>query len=159
VLATLSGLVGWLLFTFLAAISGAVTAQAAAEFYLRLERPPWAPPAWLFGPAWSVLYPMMAVAAWTIWRDFGFRGAQGALVLYVVQLLFNAAWSWLFFVRRSGIASFVDVVLLWSSVAATLVAFWQLHTSAGILFVPYLAWVTFAAALNLSVWRRNPGLL
>jgi tryptophan-rich sensory protein len=159
VFATIAGLVGWLLFTFLAAISGAVTAQAAMTFYSALDKPAWAPPGWLFGPAWSVLYPMMGVAAWTIWRDFGFRGARGALVLYVIQLVLNAAWSWFFFVRRNGAQAFIEVVLMWIAIAATLVAFWRLHTSAGILFVPYLLWVTFAAALTWSVWRRNPTML
>jgi translocator protein len=153
------GLVCWIAFTFLAAISGAVTAQAAAAFYGQLDKPRWAPPAWLFGPAWSLLYPMMAVAAWTIWRDFGFNGARRALTLYVVQLALNAAWSWFFFVRRNGREATIEVVLLWMAIAFTLVAFWRLHTSAGILFIPYILWVTFATALTISVWQRNPTLL
>jgi translocator protein len=153
------GLVGWLLFTFLGAISGAVTAQAAALFYGQLDKPRWAPPAWLFGPAWSLLYPMMGVAAWTIWRDYGFSGAPVALGLYVVQLALNAAWSWFFFVRRNGREATIEVLLLWIAIVATLIAFWPLSRSAGILFIPYLLWVTFATALTVSVWRRNPGLL
>lgn len=155
----LVGLVCWILFTFLAAISGAVTAQAAAAFYGQLDKPRWAPPAWAFGPAWSVLYPMMAVAAWTIWRDYGFRGARGPLIMYAIQLALNAAWSWFFFVRRRGAEALVEVVLMWIAIAITLVAFWRLHTSAGILFVPYILWVSFATALTYSVWRRNPTLL
>ena len=153
------GLAGWLAFTFLAAISGAVTARTAAAFYAQLDRPRWAPPAWAFGPAWSVLYCLMATAAWTIWRDHGFEGAKVELSLYVVQLVLNAFWSWLFFVRRSGLWSTVEAAMLWLGVASTLVAFWRLDTSAGILFIPYLCWVTIATALAASVWRRNPSLL
>ncbi len=155
----MTGLAGWLAFTFLAAISGAVTARTAAAFYAQLDKPRWAPPAWAFGPAWSVLYCLMATAAWTIWRDFGFSGARLALTLYVVQLGLNALWSYLFFVRHSGRWSTYEAAMLWLGVASTMVAFWRLHPSAGILFVPYLAWVSIATALAASVWRRNPALL
>ncbi len=153
------GLAGWLAFTFLAAVSGAVTAKTAASFYARLEKPWWAPPSWAFGPTWSVLYCLMAVAAWTIWRDHGFAGAQFALGLYVVQLALNAVWSYLFFVRRSGRWSTYEAAMLWVGVASTMIAFWRLESSAGILLVPYLCWVTIATALAASVWRRNPHLL
>jgi tryptophan-rich sensory protein len=136
-----------------------VTAKAAAAFYAQLDKPRWAPPAWLFGPAWTVLYVTMAVAAWRVWRTYGFGDAQLALGLYVVQLALNAAWSWFFFVRRSGVQAFVECTMLWMAVAATMIAFAQLDPVAGLLFVPYLAWVSFAAALTWSVWRRNPRLL
>jgi tryptophan-rich sensory protein len=153
------GLVGWVLATYTAAITGAVSARSAARFYATLRKPTWAPPSWAFGPAWSVLYTLMAIAAWTIWRDYGFDRSGGALTLYFVQLTANAIWSWLFFVKRTGVWAFVDAVILWSTILATLVAFWQLHPSAGILFLPYLAWVSLATALTWSVWRRNPDLL
>ncbi len=153
------GLVAWILGTYVAAISGAVTAQAAARFYAQLRRPPWAPPAWAFGPAWSVLYTLMAIAAWTVWRDHPPPDSTTALGLYVAQLACNAAWSWIFFVKRRGALAFADAGALWLGVAATMVAFWQLAPSAGILFVPYLLWVSLATALTWSVWRRNPDLL
>lgn len=153
------GLGAWVLFTFIAALSGAVTARTAVTFYADLRKPSWAPPAWLFGPAWSVLYLLMAIAAWTVWRDHGFSGARVALILYVLQLILNALWSWFFFVRRRGVEAFADVVLLWLAIVATMIAFTDLSTSATILFVPYLAWVSFAAALTVSVWKRNPHLL
>ncbi len=156
---SLLGLIGWIVFTCLAAISGAVTAQTAAVFYGSLNKARWAPPAWLFGPAWTVLYLTMAVAAWRIWRDHGFSRARVALVLYVVQLVFNASWSWFFFAKHSGWMSTVDAVLLWLSVGATMLAFWPLDHVSGLLFVPYFAWVSFATALTISVWRRNPTLL
>jgi tryptophan-rich sensory protein len=159
VLHTILTLFAWIAGTSLAAASGAVTARTAGEFYGRLNRPHWAPPAWLFGPAWTVLYLLMAVAAWRVWRIDGFSGAWTELTLYGIQLLLNAAWSWFFFVRRTGVAATVEVVLLWLFVLATLLAFWSRDPVAGALFVPYLMWVSFAAALTVSVWRRNPSLL
>jgi tryptophan-rich sensory protein len=155
----LPGLAGWIAGTALAAVSGSVTARTAADFYGRLDKPRWAPPPWLFGPAWLVLYVCMGTAAWRIWRPGGFAGAPLPLALYGVQLVLNAAWTWFFFVRRTGRGATVEVALLWMAIAATLVAFWQRDPVAALLFVPYLAWVTFAAALTVSCWRRNPTLL
>ncbi len=157
--ANLLPLLGWIFGTFLASLGAVVTADAAARFYLQLDRPRWAPPAWLFGPMWSLLYVLMAVAAYRVWRIDGFAGARFELGLYVVQLVLNAAWSWFFFVRRTGLGSTIEAAMLWVGVAATMVVFWQRDSLAGWLFVPYLAWVTVATALTISVWRRNPELL
>ena len=101
----------------------------------------------------------MAVAAWRIWRTYGFEGARAELLLYGVQLAFNAGWSWFFFVKRSGLASTVEVSFLLTSVVATMIAFWAKDVVAGVLFLPYVTWVSFATALTVSVWRRNPHLL
>lgn len=149
----------WILGTSTAAVSGAVTAKAAQAFYGELRKPSWAPPPWLFGPAWSVLYVLMAVAAWRVWRDYGFAGARAELLLYFVQLAFNAAWSWFFFVKRSGRAATIEVSFLLTAVIATMVAFALRDPIAGLLFVPYVLWVSFATALTVSVWKRNPSLL
>jgi translocator protein len=149
----------WILGTSVAAVSGAVTAQAAAAFYAELDKPRWAPPDWLFGPAWTVLYIVMAVAAWRVWRQFGFDGAPGELALYFAQLAFNAGWSWIFFVKRNGLWSTIEVYCLLALVIVTAAAFGQRDPIAGWLFVPYVAWVTFASSLTVSVWRRNPHLL
>ncbi len=156
---TLLSLAAWIIGTSVAAISGAVTAKTAARFYAALDRPRWAPPAWVFGPAWTVLYILMAVAAWRIWREFGFDGARNELILYFVQLVLNSAWSWFFFVKQSGLLSIVEVSFLLTAVIATMTAFWLRDPVAGMLFIPYLMWVTFATALNASVWRRNPTML
>ncbi len=153
------GLIGWILFTSLASISGAVTAKHAQTFYASLDKPRWAPPAWLFGPAWGVLYLCMSVAAWRIWREYGFGAARAALILYAAHLIFNTSWSYFFFVRRSGLYSTVDAALLSASVYATGIVFWQYDHLSGLLFIPYSMWVTFAMALTVSVWRRNPELL
>jgi len=149
----------WIAGTSLAGISGAVTAKEAARFYARLDKPRWAPPDWLFGPAWTVLYLVMATAAWRIWREFGFDGARNELILYFVQLVLNSAWSWFFFVRHTGLGSAIEVSLLLTGVFATMAAFALRDPVAGLLFVPYALWVTFATVLTVTVWRRNPSLL
>jgi tryptophan-rich sensory protein len=154
-----AGLAGWLAASFVAGGLGAAASAGAAGFYGQLTRPPWAPPAWLFGPVWTVLYVMMAVAAWLVWRERGFAGARAALSLYGAQLVANALWSWLFFAWRLGALALGEIVLLWLLVAATIAAFWRVRPLAGALLVPYLAWVTFAAALTFSLWRLNPALL
>ena len=158
-LKSLLTLSAWIAGTSLAAVSGAVAARSAAAFYAQLHRPPWAPPAWAFGPAWTGLYLCMAIAAWRIWRIGGFAAARPELTLYAVQLAFNAGWSWFFFVRRSGLGATIDVGCMWISIVATMIAFWRRDPIAGALFVPYFAWVSFASALTVAVWKRNPTLL
>jgi tryptophan-rich sensory protein len=153
------GLAGWAAVTFLAAALGTIASLDAAPFYRSLDRPPWAPPPGVFGPVWTLLYAAMALAAWLVWKARGFAGAAAALTLFVVQLAFNALWSWLFFRWRLGALALVDIVLLWVLVAATIAAFWRVRPLAGALLLPYLAWIAFAAALNFSVWQRNPAAL
>jgi benzodiazapine receptor len=153
------GLAGWLLGSFAAAAVGGVASANAGDFYQQLVRPGWAPPPWLFGPVWSVLYLLMGIAAWLVWRERGWRGARVALTLFVVQLAANALWTWLFFAWRRGALAFGKILLLWVLIVATLVAFWRVRRLAGLLLVPYLLWVTFASALTLAVWRLNPALL
>ena len=153
------GLAGWLACTFVAAGIGAVASARAAEFYAQLQRPDWSPPASVFGPVWSALYAMMGFAAWLVWREGGFKSARGALSLFIVQLAVNALWSWLFFAWHQGAASFADIVILWSLIVATLTGFWRKKRAAGVLLLPYLAWVTFAAALCYSTWKLNPSAL
>ncbi len=153
------GLLGWLLLTFIAAALGAAASADAGAFYAQLVRPSWAPPGWLFGPVWSILYALMAVSAWLVWRARGFARARTALTLFVVQLAANALWSWLFFVWREGGLALADVLMLWILIAATIVWFQRVSTLAGVLLYPYLAWVSFASALTFAVWRLNPGLL
>jgi benzodiazapine receptor len=153
------GLVGWLLVCFAAAGLGAWASADAPEFYRQLDRPVWAPPAWLFGPVWTVLYAMQAVAAWLVWRDRGFSGAPVALGLFLVQLAVNALWSWLFFAWRQGVLAFGEVLILEALIVATFVAFWRVRPLAALLLVPYALWVGFATFLTFSVWQRNPTLL
>jgi tryptophan-rich sensory protein len=157
--AAASGLVLWLAVCFLVAAVGAAASLQAGTFYAELVRPAWAPPAAVFGPVWTALYAMMAVAAWLVWQQRAVRQARTALVLFVLQLILNALWSWLFFAWHLGALSFFDIALLWALIAATSICFCRIRLLAGLLLVPYLAWVTFASALNYEIWRLNPSLL
>lgn len=150
------GLAGWLAASFVTGALGAIASASAGVFYGELSRPSWAPPAWLFGPVWSVLYVLMGISAWLVWREHGFRGAATALKLFVAQLFANALWTWIFFVWHLGALSLAEIVALWLLIAGTIVAFWRLHRLAALLLVPYLAWVSFATALTASLWRLNP---
>ena len=153
------GLAGWLLLTFLAAaLGGAASAQAGA-FYAGLVRPAWAPPGWLFGPVWTVLYLLMSVAAWLVWRRDAGRPAVLALGLYVMQLVANALWTWLFFVWHQGAWAFAEVLLLGALILACIARFRPISPLAAGLLWPYLAWVGFASALTWATWRLNPGVL
>lgn len=153
------GLVGWLGASFAAGGLGAIASANASAFYGGLSQPSWAPPAWLFGPVWSVLYLMIGVAAWLVWRRHGFSGASRALWLFILQLLANSLWTWLFFKWHLGAAAFAEIVVLWLLIAATIVSFWALHRLAALMLLPYLAWVSFATALTFSMWRLNPTIL
>jgi len=153
------GLAGWLLLTFLAAGIGATASLHAGSFYMQLVRPEWAPPPAVFGPVWSVLYALMGIAAWLVWRARGLAAARVPLTAYVVQLAANALWSWLFFGWHRGALAFVDILVLWLLILVTIGLFWRVHRVAGALLVPYLLWVSFALALNWTAWRLNPQLL
>jgi tryptophan-rich sensory protein len=104
---------------------------------------------------WTALYIIMAIAAWLVWRRGGFAGQRFALSLFLVQLFFNALWSPLFFGWHQPGLAFVDIGLLWLALLGTVIAFWKVRPLAGALLLPYLAWVTFAGALNFSIWQLN----
>ncbi len=142
---------------FATAAVGAVASIDASEFYAQLSKPSWAPPAWLFGPVWSVLYALMGISAWFAWRSPGPR--RVALGLFAAQLVANALWSWLFFAWHYGALATVEVLLLLALIVATVVAFWRTSRTAALLLLPYLLWVGFASLLTWVVWRSNPGLL
>jgi translocator protein len=153
------GFAAWLILTFSAAAIGAFASAQAGTFYMQLMRPAWAPPAWLFGPVWSGLYLLMAIAAWLVWRMHGFRNGGAALGLFVLQLGVNALWTWLFFVWNQGALAFAEILLLWVLIVRTIVVFWPLQKIAALMLVPYLAWVSFATALTFAMWTLNPNLL
>ena len=152
------GLLVSLAVAFSAAAIGAIASVHAAEFYQQLVRPNWAPSPKLFGPVWSILYFLMAISSWLVWRERG-SGAKGPLLLYFVQLGLNALWSWLFFAWHQGQWAFVEIILLWLLISVTLVSFWRVRPLAGALMLPYLLWVSFASVLAFKVWSLNPTLL
>ena len=137
-----------------AGLGGFFTGRSVSTWYRTLNRPDWTPPNRLFGPVWTVLYLSMAVAAWMVWRR-GTPAATAAMAAFAVQLAINVAWSALFFGLRSPAAGMVDIVLLWLAIVATIALFLRVCIPAGLIMLPYLAWVTFAAALNFAIWRMN----
>jgi tryptophan-rich sensory protein len=144
---------GWLVACFAAAALGGFFMPG--EWYSSLQKPSWNPPGWIFGPVWTALYTMMAVAAWLVWKRGGFTAQRRPLTTFLVQLALNAAWTPLFFgLHRPGLA-FAEILLLWLAIIATLAAFRRVSRIAAWLLVPYLAWVSFAAALNFALWRLN----
>lgn len=153
------GMVGWLALVFTAGAIGAAASVDAGTFYAQLIRPAWAPPASAFGPVWSVLYLLMGIAAWLVWRERSARHRGAAITLFIAQLCANSLWSWLFFSWRNGAVAFAEVLVLLALIAATIAAFWRISRWAGALMLPYLAWVCLASALTWSVWQSNPKVL
>jgi len=143
--------------SFGAAATGAIFRPG--EWYRGLDKPRWRPPDWLFAPVWTLLYAMIALSGWLVWREKGLADAAVPLTVYAVQFVLNAAWSPIFFgLRRPGLAA-IEIALLWASIVATILVFHPVSPAAAGLLVPYLAWVSFAAVLTLAVWRANPELL
>ncbi len=140
--------------TFATAYVGSrFTFRSLESWYVALRKPTWAPSGRTIGAIWSVLYVLMALTAWLVWWEGG--SVAMPLILFGIQLVLNAAWSWLFFGRRNPRVAFAEILVLWAAILATLLAFWTVTWVAGILFVPYLAWVTFAGYVNLTLWRMN----
>ncbi|SFJ98037.1 TspO/MBR family protein [Methylocapsa palsarum] len=147
------------LFVFAAACFGAASSGALfrpGKWYANIRKPWWTPPDWLFGPVWSILYVMIAISGWLVWRRAGLAGAAAPLAIYGAQLLLNAGWSGLFFGLRRLDLAFAEIVVLWLSIAATIVAFDGVDHRAALLLAPYFVWVSFASALNFALWRLNP---
>lgn len=149
----------WLGLTFLTAALGGMASARAAQFYGALQLPQWAPPAALFGPVWSVLYALMALAAWLVWRHRHTAQGSSGLWLYGVALVPNALWSWLFFDWHLGLWALIDIAVLWLLVGLTVRAFWRVRPAFGLLMVPLWLWVSFAGVLNAVLWQTNPTLL
>ncbi|WP_292164004.1 TspO/MBR family protein [Mesorhizobium sp.] len=150
---SLLALVAFVAASFAAAATGMIFRPG--DWYKQLDKPGWRPPDWLFAPVWSVLYASIALSGWLVWREAGIAGAALALGVYAAQLLLNAAWAPIFFgLHRPGLA-LVEIMVLWVAILATIILFQRVCLAAALLLVPYLAWVSFAAALNYSIWRRN----
>lgn len=122
------------------------------EWYAGLEKPSYNPPGWIFGPVWTVLYVLMGIAVWLVWKE---RGFSPAVCLFIAQLVLNALWSYLFFGANRPDLAFLEIVVLWILILLTMILFWRIRTAAGVLFLPYLLWVSFASVLNFALWRMN----
>jgi tryptophan-rich sensory protein len=138
-----------------AMIGSFFTAMGVSDWYPTLQLPRWTPDGQVIGTVWSVLYFMMAIAAWLVWRQVGFAGAIPAFVLFAVQLVLNATWSGLFFAMQSPGAGAIEIWLLLATIVATCVAFWRVSRWGGVLLLPYIGWVSFAGVLNVAIWWLN----
>lgn len=145
--------------TFTAAAIGAIASVNSAEFYAGLDQPPWAPPSSWFGPVWAFLYFLMSIAAWLVWRERKRKWIVLPLGLFAAQLALNALWTWLFFDWQLGAVALAEIILLWLLILATTIVFWRVRPLAGVLLIPYLLWVAYAAALTASLVQRNPSIL
>ena len=152
-------LMGFVLFVAVClAVGGAgavFTSGSVGRWYPELHKPSWTPPSWVFGPVWTILYIMMAIAVWLVWCRRGSVKIGSALVFFFLQLALNAAWSPLFFGLKNPLAGLLDIVPLWAMILGTLICFWRISPAAGALLVPYWLWVSFAAALNFAIWKLN----
>jgi tryptophan-rich sensory protein len=148
-----------MLVAFIIANTGAAATGAlfrTGEWYRQLDKPSWRPPDWLFAPVWTALYAMIALSGWLVWRQAGLAGAALPLTVYALQLILNALWTPIFFGLRRPDLALIEIVMVWGSILATIVLFHSVSPTAAWLLVPYLAWVSFASALNFSIWWRNP---
>jgi benzodiazapine receptor len=149
----IGALLAWLTLTFCASATAAFVKTDG--WYAQIAKPTWNPPSWVFGPVWTALYMMMAMAAWLIWRRGGWKVQRGPLTLYLVQLALNALWTPLFFGLHRPDLAFFEIVILAVAIYTTVIVFWNVKRSAGLLLVPYALWTTFAAVLNFTIWRLN----
>jgi len=139
-------------------VGSLATRPAIATWYAGLVKPSFNPPGWLFGPAWTVLYILMGLAVYLVWRrGMAAPGVRPAVAVFAVQLALNVLWSFLFFAARSPVLGFVDIVVLWGAILATMVLFFRVSAAAGLLLVPYIGWVSFAGVLNGAIMVLNRG--
>lgn len=152
----LLGLVGFtILCLAVSGIGGAITATSVGTWYQTLQKPSFNPPDWLFGPVWTVLYVMMAVAAWLVWRRAGFKNGRTALSAFLIQLGLNLGWTVLFFGLQAIGLALIEIVVLLAAIVVTATLFWRIDRWAGALLVPYGLWVAYATSLNAALWRLN----
>ncbi|MBT6724427.1 MAG: tryptophan-rich sensory protein [Planctomycetaceae bacterium] len=138
-----------------AAIGSLTTTPQIPNWYADLAKPIWTPPNWLFGPVWTILFSLMAIAAWLVWRKHGMKNARSAFGWFGIQLVLNSLWSVLFFGWNNPGAAAAEILLLWLTILLTMVTFSKKSKAAGLLLVPYFLWVSFAMVLNISIWQMN----
>lgn len=155
----ISIILGAVVSIFIAQMAGVIgsffTTSSIQSWYVFLEKPAFAPPNWLFAPAWITLYTLMGLAAFLVWRKRNLAGAKLALWLYGVHLGFNALWSVIFFGLKNPGLAFLEILVLLILIVVVAVKFFRIEKIAGFLFIPYILWVTFAAVLNFAIWQLN----
>ena len=147
----------WIGLCYMVAWTGAQVSPgiASSDWYELLAKPAWNPPAWLFGPVWTILYTLMGISAWLVWKDHGFKDAKAALTLFLVQLALNGLWSQIFFGMQKTGWAFLEIFFLLTAIIATTWLFFKKNRLAGWLMIPYIAWVSFATVLNGAIWVMN----
>ncbi len=138
-----------------AAIGGIATTSSVGGWYAEIDKPTWNPPDWIFGPVWTLLYLMMAISAWLVWKNSTLESSRFALGWFAFHLLLNVLWSVLFFGLQQPGWAVAEIIILWISIVITIALFYGHSKLAAGLLVPYLCWVTFAAVLNYSIWSLN----
>jgi len=143
--------------TFSAAFIGSMfTRDAVTNWYPTLNKPSFTPPNWLFGPVWTILYLLMAISAVIVWqKGLANPAVRIALILYLLQLILNALWSVIFFGLKLPMVAFVEILLLWTAIVFTILAFARVSISATLLLLPYILWTSYAAVLNFAIWLLN----
>ena len=137
-------------------LSGYATARGVSTWYPTLVKPSFNPPAWVFGPVWTLLYIMMGIAAFLVWRrGLDADGVKIALTVFAIQLALNGLWSILFFGLQAPGWALAEIILLWMAIGTATLLFWRVDPTAGLLLLPYWAWVSFATVLNASLWWLN----
>jgi benzodiazapine receptor len=150
-------LVGSIVLCLLAGFVGSfATTRKIPGWYATIHRPSFSPPNWLFGPVWTLLYILMGIALYLVWRQgLAARGVKIALLVFSIQLVLNASWSFAFFGAESPLAGLVVIVALWAMIMATIASFAPVSRAAAALLVPYILWVSFATVLNASIYAFN----
>ena len=138
-----------------AGIGGMFTTRNIKGWYRGLRKPSWNPPDWAFGPVWSILYALMAVSVWLVWDKDG-SSAFIPISIFAIQLVLNVAWSWLFFYKKNIKGGFIEVLVFWAAILATIVAFIGSSLMASLLLLPYIVWVSIASYLNYTILKLNP---
>lgn len=139
-----------------ALIGSAFTIAAIPTWYAQLNKPSFNPPNWLFAPAWTLLYTLMAVALYLIWKRGLNEKTKPAIVIFLIQLSLNILWSYLFFFLKAPGVAFIEILVLWLAILTTIIKFYSLNKTAGLILIPYLAWVSFASVLNFFIAKLNP---
>lgn len=146
-------LIGWILLCSLAGLFGAQFEPGT--WYQLLTKPLWTPPNWIFPIVWPILYILMGIAAWLLWKMKSTTSLRTEFTWFFVQLVLNALWSWIFFGLHLIGTGLAEILLLWISILFTTLLFWKKNRIAGILLLPYLLWVGYASALNFAIWQLN----
>ena len=150
-------LIAWVIICLAAGFIGSIfTMPSLPAWYAGLNKPPFNPPNWIFGPVWTTLFILMGISAWLVWEK-GFRNKEvrSAIMLFCAQLALNMLWSLLFFGLKSPLLAFANIIALWLLILATIVSFYRISRPAAWLLIPYILWVSFASVLNLSIWLLN----